>query len=195
MKLVKFDADGMPMENIIRRAQHHDDEAFRTLVETYHELVGKTTRALLNERNLAEDAEQEAWLDVWRGLGRFHPGAAFRPWLLAIVANRCRMLRRQRSLPTTPLDVDEALQVLPGPDDVTWTAMQRETGTEILAAIKTLSSDHQRILALHYFAELDISEIAVVLGVPSGTVKSRLHRALTLIRTAMTARTQLERHP
>jgi RNA polymerase sigma-70 factor, ECF subfamily len=84
--------------------------------------------------------------------------------------------------------------LLSGPDDVTWTAIQRETGTEILAIIKTLSSDHQRILALHYFAELDISEIAIVLGIPPGTVKSRLHRALTLIRTAMRSPTQLEQH-
>jgi RNA polymerase sigma-70 factor (ECF subfamily) len=181
------------METIIRRAQHHDDEAFRTLVETYHELVGKTTRALLNDRSLAEDAEQEAWLDVWRGLWRFQPGAAFRPWLLAIVANRCRMLMRRDVLPTTPLDEDEAL-LLSGPDDVTSRALHRETGTEILAAIKTLSRDHRRILALHYYAELDISEIAVVLGIPAGTVKSRLHRALTLIRSAMRAPTHLEQH-
>jgi RNA polymerase sigma-70 factor, ECF subfamily len=191
MTVVKSVIDGMPMENIIRCAQHHDDEAFRHLVETYHELVGKTTRAVLNDRSLAEDAEQEAWLDVWRGLGRFQPGAAFRPWLLAIVANRCRMLTRGSALPTTPLDVDAAL-LLAGPDDVAWTAIQRETGTEILAIIKTLSSDHQRILALHYFAGLDISEMAVVLDIPAGTVKSRLHRALTLIRTAMRAPAHLE---
>jgi RNA polymerase sigma-70 factor, ECF subfamily len=75
--------------------------------------------------------------------------------------------------------------------------MQRETGTEILAAFKTLSTDHQRILALHYFAELDIGEIGVVLGIPSGTVKSRLHRALTLMRTALRepAPVELEQHP
>jgi RNA polymerase sigma-70 factor (ECF subfamily) len=181
------------MENIIRRAQQHDEEAFRMLVETYHELVGKTTRAVLNDRGLAEDAEQEAWLDVWRGLGRFQPGAAFRPWLLAIVANRCRMLVRRGVLPTTPLGVDEALLPV-GADDVSWTAIQRETGSEILAIIRKLSSDHRRILALHYFAELDISEMAVVLGIPSGTVKSRLHRALTLIRTAMQAPARLEQH-
>jgi len=193
MKLVKFAADGILMENIIRRAQHHDDEAFRTLVETYHELVGKTTRACLNDRSLAEDAEQEVWLDVWRGLWRFQPGAAFRPWLLAIVANRCRMLMRRGVLPTTPLDEDEAL-LLSGPDDVASRATQRETGTEIFAAIKTLSKDHQRILALHYYAELDISEMAVVLGIPAGTAKSRLHRALTLIRSAMRVPTHLEQH-
>ncbi|MGO8949996.1 MAG: RNA polymerase sigma factor [Ktedonobacterales bacterium] len=182
------------MEDIIRRAQHHDHEAFRHLVETHHELVTKTTRALLNDRSLAEDAAQEAWLDVWHGLGRFQQGAAFRPWLLAIVANRCRMLTRRATLATTPLEADEAL-LLPGPDDVAWTAIQRETGTEILAIITMLSDEHQRILALHYFADLNISEMSVVLGIPSGTVKSRLHRALTLIRTAMRAPTQLEEHP
>src|SRR5215469_15994368 len=123
---------GCPMEHtedFVRRAQRHDEDAFRHLVLTYTAVVAKTTQALLNDRSLAEDAAQEAWLDVWRGLPSLRKGAAFRPWLL------------------------------PGPDDVAWAAMQRETGTEILAAFKTLSTDHQRILALHYFADLDIGEI------------------------------------
>jgi RNA polymerase sigma factor (sigma-70 family) len=182
------------IEHIVRRAQQRDEEAFRDLVLTYHALVAKTARALLNDRTLAEDAAQEAWLDAWRGLLSFRMGAAFRPWLLAVVANRCRMLARRNTLATTPLAEDESL-LLPAPDDVAWTAIQRETGTEILTAIKSLSAEHQRIIALHYFAELDISEMAIVLGIPSGTVKSRLHRALTLIRTAMRAPTQLEQHP
>jgi RNA polymerase sigma-70 factor (ECF subfamily) len=182
-------------EDMVRRAQHRDEEAFRDLVLTYHALVAKTTCALLSDRTLAEDAAQEAWLDVWRGLLSFRLGAAFRPWLLAVVANRCRMLARRNTLATTPLA--EGALLLPAPDDVTWTAIQRETGTEILAAIKTLSADHQRILALHYFADLDISEISAVLGIPSGTVKSRLHRALTLIRAALRepAHLELEQHP
>jgi RNA polymerase sigma factor (sigma-70 family) len=189
---------GWPMEQLedfVRRAQRHDEEAFRHLVLTYTAVVAKTTQALLNDRSVAEDAAQEAWLDVWRGLPSLRTGAAFRPWLLAIVANRCRMLARRSRLVTASLEASTWL--LPGPDDVVWTAMQRETGTEILAAFKTLSTHHQRILALHYFAELDIGEIGVVLGIPSGTVKSRLHRALTLMRTALQepAPMQLEQHP
>jgi len=183
------------LEDFVHRAQHHDEEAFRHLVLTYTAVVAKTTQALLNDRSLAEDAAQEAWLDVWRGLPSLRTGAKFRPWLLAIVANRCRMLARRSTLVTAPLEASSRL--LPGPDDVTWTAMQRETGMEILAAFKTLSTDHQRILALHYFADLDIAEIGLVLGIPSGTVKSRLHRALTFMRTALRAPApmELEQHP
>ncbi len=181
------------MDDLIRRAQHHDHEAFRQLVERYHDLVARTARSLLGNQSLAEDAEQEAWLDVWRGLAQFRHGAAFRPWLLTIVANRCRMLTRRATLATTTLEDGDAL-LLPGADDVAWSAIRRETGAEILAAIKTLSPEHRRVLALRYFADLDIGEIASVLGVPDGTVKSRLHRALANIRTAMQEHTPTEQH-
>jgi RNA polymerase sigma factor (sigma-70 family) len=181
------------MDDLIRRAQHHDHEAFRQIVERYHDLVARTARSLLGNRALAEDAAQEAWLDVWRGLSRFQSGAAFRPWLLAIVANRCRMLMRRAALATTTLEDGEAM-LLPSADDVVWSAIRRETGKEILTALKTLSPEHRRVLALRYFADLDIGEIAAVLGIPDGTVKSRLHRALANIRAAMPEHTPSERH-
>src|SRR4051812_47599516 len=91
-------------EDLVRRAQAGEQQAFRQLVETYAGLVERTSRALLADRSLAEEAAQEAWLDAWRGLPRFQAGRPFRPWLLTIVANRCRMHARRRRPPSVPWD-------------------------------------------------------------------------------------------
>src|SRR6188472_29001 len=98
------------------RAQSGDKDAFRSLVETYSSLAERTARVLLSNRSDAEDAAQEAWLDAWKAMPRFQVERPFRPWLLTIVANRCRMKARKHDLMTTPYD-DElgGIPTDPGP--------------------------------------------------------------------------------
>src|SRR5262249_37749981 len=91
-------------QDLIGRAQLGDQEAFYQLVEHNAQIVWRTAATLLHDDALAEDAAQEAWLDVWRALDRFHLDRPFRPWLLTIVANRCRMLKRRRTVTTYSLD-------------------------------------------------------------------------------------------
>src|SRR5262249_57429230 len=100
----------------ISRAQLGDTEAFHWLVERNSDVAWRTARVLLQDREQAKDAVQEAWLDAWQGLHRFTPGRPFRPWLLTVVANRCRMFGRRRVLPTVPLAADEA-ELAIGADD------------------------------------------------------------------------------
>lgn len=168
-------------EALIARAQAGDDAALRQAIERYGALVWRTARVLLPAGNAADDAVQEAWIDVWRGLPRFDMGRPFRPWLLAIVANRCRMIARRRALPTVALD-DAEVGELVATDDVLDVTLRIETVNELAAVLARLPADQQRILELRYFAELELSEIALVLGAPLGTVKSRLHRALAALR-------------
>jgi len=85
---------------VIRRAQRGDQRAFQQLVEQYGQLAWRTATVLLMDRTLVEDAMQESWLDAWRGLASFDPSRPLRPWLLAIVANRCRMIARRRAPPS-----------------------------------------------------------------------------------------------
>lgn len=168
-------------DDLIQRAQAGDQVAFRGLVERYSSLVGRTARVLLADRETAEDAAQEAWLDVWRNLSRFELGRPFRPWLLTLVTNRCRMVARRRSLPSITLDDDSASQVA----DVTRMASDGLNGArdvDIALALATLPAAQQRIVALRFFADLGLAEIAMVTGLPVGTVKSRLHRALAALR-------------
>lgn len=170
-------------ESIIHRARLGDQRAFQQLIEDYNDVVWRTARVLLPDRVTTEDAIQEAWVDIWRSMGRFKEGQPFRPWLLAIVANRCRMMTRRRNFTTIPIEtVDE--ECLISPDNVLKEILSLERDSELQAALTKLPVKQQRVLELHFFAELELSEIALVMGVPVGTVKSRLHRALSTLRTS-----------
>ena len=168
-------------DDLIRSAQAGNHAAFRALVDIYTPVAWRAALVLLPDRGSAEDALQESWLDVWRGLPRFQCGRPFRPWLLTIVARRCWMTTRRRSLPAVPFDL-EALEVLPGADRVSDRLLRLEADQALQAALATLPAEQQRILELRFFADLDLTEIALVLDIPLGTVKSRLHRALGVLR-------------
>jgi len=171
----------MEESSIIRRAQAGDQRAFQQLVEAHHALVWRTARALLGDATAAEEVEQEAWLDVWRGLPTFRLDRPFRPWLLTVVANRSRKHARRHAIATEPLD-KFALESDARASDGIAHALRREQRRDLARAVASLSTEHAHVLALRYFADLDLAEIATVTGAPLGTVKSRLHRALGALR-------------
>jgi RNA polymerase sigma-70 factor (ECF subfamily) len=169
----------MEENELIARAQAGDRDAFRRLVETYSEVAGRTARVLLADRADAEDAAQEAWLDAWKALPRFQAERPFRPWLLAIVANRCRMKARKYQ-PVTEAFNDEIGEqlVAPGPED--------KYDEELECALGKLDAGQRKVLALRFYADLQLDEIAELIDVPLGTIKSRLHRAIAALRTSLT---------
>jgi RNA polymerase sigma factor (sigma-70 family) len=174
-------------EDLIRRAQAGDQDAFRQMMAAYSALAWRTARVALSDPIAAEDALQDAWLDIWRGLPRFQVGQPLRPWLLTVVANRCRMSVRRRALLAVPIDADDgATRMLIAQDDPSQRVLQTEADAELRAALETLRADQQRVLELRFFADLDLAEMALVMGTPTGTVKSRLHRALAALRARLT---------
>jgi RNA polymerase sigma-70 factor (ECF subfamily) len=176
--------DGME-EELIKRIKQGDAAAFQELVVSYATLVGRVARALIPDRAPAEDAVQEAWVDVWRGLSTFEARRPFRPWLLTLVANRCRKSLRRREPESTHLAAADADILTRVSDDLTEEIIRRETHAELRRVLNTLAHDQREVLALRYFAELDLAEISLVIGIPVGTVKSRIHRALTALRVRL----------
>jgi RNA polymerase sigma-70 factor (ECF subfamily) len=169
---------------LIELARGGDQEAFRELVVRYADLAKRTAQVLMARPESAQDAVQEAWIDAWRGLGRFDLERPFRPWLLAIVANRCRMMARRKE-PHMMNIAAIVSELAPAADEVAEEIERREADEALDAALASLGADQQRILELRYFAELELAEIALVLRLPLGTVKSRLHRALAALRLRM----------
>ena len=125
---------------------------------------------------------QEAFVKAYSALGRFREGAAFRPWLLRIVANETRNLHRgagrraareqtawQRTVPLL-LSQEEA--------DPVSTMLSHERRAELVRGLSTLPEQQRQVVVCRYLLDLDETEAAEVLGWPRGTVKSRLHRAL-----------------
>lgn len=173
---------GLEERQLIQCVRRGEQGAFQQLIETYQALVWHTICVLVPERTAAEDTLQEVWIDIWRGLSGFQSERPFRPWLLTIVTNRCRKNARRVVLRHQPLD-DLAEEGHPlAVDDLPGQLMRRETRQELQAMLASLPKDQQQTLELRYFAELDIAEIALVMGISPGTVKSRLHRALAHLR-------------
>ncbi len=168
----------------VRRAQSGDRNAFRSLVDMYAERAERTARVLLHDPADAEDAVQEAWVDAWRAMPRFQVGRPFRPWLLTLVANRCHMKARKRQLHTAPYSDSIAERLGETPS---WALAATDYDAELEEALDTLDEEQRKVMALRFYADLQLDEIAELTGAPLGTVKSRLHRGLAALRDRLQA--------
>lgn len=125
----------------------------------------------------AEDIVQEASFKAWRGLGSLQDRRAFKPWFFSIVVNQCKStVRRQRRAAT----VSRLLAALGREEDPT-AAVDVDQG--IRAALRRLPLRHREVIVLRYHLDHSVDQIADLLGVPAGTVMSRLHRALQALKT------------
>lgn len=173
-------------DDVIARATRGDAEAFGALVVAYADLTLRVAAALLPDAASAEDAAQEAWVDVWHGLPGFRPGQPFRPWLVTVVANRCRKQTRRRVLATVRLDT-ELVDAARWREDDTGAVLAAFPDPELERALADLSDEQRQVLGLRFGADLDLATIAHLTQTPLGTVKTRLRRALETLRGRLAA--------
>ena len=149
----------------------------------YQGIAFRTAYLLAGSTADAEEAAHDAFLKAFNALRRFRRGAPFRPWLLAIVANEARNRRRSAGR-RHALALRAAEEVRPGDAAPSPEAavLNRERQDLVLAAVNGLSEEHRLVVACRYFLDLSEAEIASVLGIRTGTVKSRLSRALERLR-------------
>jgi len=168
-------------ENIIENARNGDQAAWSVIVRQHQEAVFRMAYLVLRDAARAEDIAQETFIRAFRSLDKFDTARPLRPWLLKIAKNLAynqqRSLRRyftavQRWFETQPT-------ATPSPNDI---AMRTDQSATIHAAITNLKQSDQEIIYLRYFLDLSVSECAEVLGIASGTVKSRSSRALSQLR-------------
>lgn len=132
---------------------------------------------LRNEADAA-DAAQEAFVKAYYALGRFRPGAPFRPWLLKIVTNEARSRRRSSvrrdALSHKVAALGPSGDAAPSPEGA---ALSGELRRQLLHAIDALADKDRLVITYRYFLEMSEAEMAEILGVARGTIKSRLNRA------------------
>lgn len=159
-----------------------DAEAFGRLVEIHAPAARRAARAVLDNAEDADDAAQDGFLAAWRALGSYDPARPFRPWLMRIVLNAARDLRRRRRVRhTEPLPPQQATGA-GGPDHDAGRALLRDRLGTALAALP----ERQRVAVTLFDAEgYAHAEIAELLGVPEGTVRSDVFHARRALRRAL----------
>ena len=164
------------------RAATGDGDAFGELVDRHAPQARRAARLVLGNDQDADDAAQDGFLAAWRAIDRYDRSRPFRPWLMRIVVNAARDLRRRRTVRRT----EELSPVLPAggasPERETERALMRE---RLAGALGELP-ERQRLAVTMFDAEgFAHSEIAEVLGIPEGTVRSDVFHARRALRTAL----------
>ncbi len=163
-------ADDLRDEWLVVRCRRRDADAWNELVERHHAKLSYFVRRLV-ESDAVESVLQETWLAVLRGLPSLRSGQRFAPWVYAIARNQA--MRRLRSKYR-----DEVITVDQTDESVVDASIEQLDDAEAVhAALGKLSVVDREILTLFFLNDLSLDETSVVLGVPLGTVKSRLHRA------------------
>jgi RNA polymerase sigma-70 factor (ECF subfamily) len=157
---------------LVRQAQSGSEEAIERLFRNHWPKAWRAAYLVVHDGAAAEDIAQEAFLAAIRSLDRFDRRRAFGPWLHRIVVNRAIDWTRARTLRrevTASVDQDPPAR----PD-----APSAPYSADIVAALSSLPAEHRAIVVLRYLLEFTPGEIASALGLPRGTVNSRLRRAL-----------------
>jgi RNA polymerase sigma factor (sigma-70 family) len=180
--------EGRPLDDsaFVERARDGDVKAYEALVQHYQELAFRVAYQVTGNAADAEDAAQEAFVNVYYGLKGFRPGAALKPWLLRIVANEARNRRAAALRRITLVERAQADRASgeagPSPEAV---AEADEFRTMLIETLQQLRVEDRLILAYRLFFDLSETEMAEALNCPKGTVKSRLSRALRRLRQAL----------
>ena len=182
--------EGRPLDDaaLVERARKGDVNAYEALVQQYQELAFRVAYQVTGDAPDAEDAAQEAFVNAYYALGRFRPGAPFRPWLCRIVVNEARNRRmsahRRVVLAERAITAQASGEAAPSPEAAAEADAFRST---LVATLWQLREEDRLILAYRLFFDLSEAEMAQALKCPKGTVKSRLSRALARLREALPA--------
>jgi RNA polymerase sigma factor (sigma-70 family) len=180
--------EGRPLDELelVERAKNGDTGAYEVLVRRYQGIAQRTAYVVTGDAGDAEDAAQSGFIKAYYALGRFRSDAPFRPWLLKIVANEARNRRRsagRREGLRLRLEEDRPRDdAAPSPEAAVLAGEPRRV---LVEALNSLTEDERKVIALRYFLDLSEKEMATVMGVARGTVKSRLSRVMKKLRAKL----------
>lgn len=172
---------------LVERARDGDEAAFTQLVDLDGDRCYAIAYRILRDAERAQDAVQQAFLLAWRELPRLRDPERFGPWLHRLLVNACyEELRRHRRwtarISALPVDGSGGLDPMVSVDDRD--ALDR--------AFQRLTPEHRAVFVLHHHTGLPLADIAAIVGVPLGTVKSRLHYATRTMRAAIAADSRVD---
>jgi RNA polymerase sigma-70 factor (ECF subfamily) len=168
--------------DLVTRAQGGDEGAFVSLVMAVGDRLHAVAHRILRDTDLAEDATQQALLAIWQDLPQLRDPARFEAWSYRLLVRACYAEGRKsrRWAPN--------VRMLPAHEPMATDGMSSVVDRDQLErGFRRLSIDHRAVVVLHHYLDLSLAEVAESLGVPEGTVRSRLHYAMRGLRAALDA--------
>jgi len=174
---------------LLERYGQGDEAAFRELVSRYKNSLYAFLKQFLNRQDLVEDVFQETFLQLFTSRESFDPSRPLRPWLFTIAANKAKdALRKSQRTATIPIGTlsdsedmsfDDVLNTLSSDSTMPYEEVEEsETAARVAQVIANMPENLREILILAYFNRFSYKQMASVLSIPIGTVKSRLHTAV-----------------
>jgi RNA polymerase sigma factor (sigma-70 family) len=165
---------------LVELAQRGDQDAFAVLVRGSVDRLETAARLIVRDPELARDVVQESYLRAWRDLRSLRDPDKFDGWLHRLTVNSClELLRRRRR---RPIEIEITSLHAPSEPDTSSLVAERDA---IDGVLRRLDGPGRAIVVLHYYLGMPLTEVATVLAIPVGTVKSRLHRALGEMRAGV----------
>lgn len=166
---------------IIQKAREGDMEAFSQLVGLYKKAVFNLCFRMLGDRDEAEDASQEAFIKIYKGLKSYNMQNKFSTWGLKIASNTCIDFIRKRKVQTVPIEDYD----ISGDSSPEKSYMSYETKKDIESAVKKLPEKYRIMIVYYHFMNLSYQEISNILNEPMTIVKNRLYRARLMLRDSL----------
>ncbi len=168
-------------EQLMQRAARGSDRAFEELYNRHaRRLQGFFTRRLGTDSDLAADFMHDTFLRLYDARASYREGSSFRAWLYTIAYNLCKNHHRQSVLAPSP--EEERLDGLAGEQDIELELDAAILHNALREVLRSLQEPYAMLFSLHYEEELTIPQIAQITGLPEGTVKSRLHKAMNTVK-------------
>ncbi len=178
-------------KQIVKRIASGDREALAELYDRYQQHLFRYLLQLTPDYGLAEEILQDTFVAVWKSARTFEGRSTVLTWLISITRRQAHNTLRRHKLPTVDeTDLEEMAATELEPADFTLASIARD---ELTAAFKLLAPVHREIIVLIFIEELSYPEVANVLGIPVGTVKSRLSNARRMLRTLLDHREGTQR--
>ena len=160
-------------------------EAFSLVFERFQDKVFRLAYSMLRNETQAEDLTQEVFVKIWKHLPGYHAGASLSTWIYAITRNTCLTeLKKRAARPTVSLHAPEMEEGIDRMASLSTTDREAGVGMDVQALLAELPEKYRQVIVLFYLEQKAYEEVADLLGLPLGTVKTRLRTALIKVRKA-----------
>jgi len=166
--------------DLVTRAQEGDQQSFTALAHDAWGRLYQLALRILRDEDMAEEAAEEALVTIWRKLPSLREPSRFEAWSYRLLVNTCASVARRRGRQRREISGDMGRP--PSAPDAFDAVIDRD---ELERGFRRLSVDQRAVLVLHHYLDMPVETVADVLGVPVGTVKSRVYRALAQMRIAL----------